>query len=345
MKKISSLLLMVALLVSCHTNKQVSGPVITNDPYEAVDWDDVFRLKSSLHVHTVNSTIEHGLEEGTTVTPAEQIARYEELGYDVLAITDHDFVTYPWSEYGKADSPMISIKGNEFSKNDNFCAYFCDWLDLPGQGPEKTVGFEESIEQVSKAGGIIYLAHPMRSGDIKNAEFSAKVFRHYPQVYGMEVLNVGQFERNNSIELWDQLLTELLPERQVWGTSSDDAHSVRKAGYGWTIFLTTERSEAAVKDALKNGNFFFSTSKIVDTVPKLKETPTITSIVHDTSARTLTISATDYERVEWTSMGAVVAVGETISYASVEGVDKYLRATVYGPGGATFTQPWTVEIQ
>ena len=333
------------LLVSCNANQQISGPVIINDPYEGIDWNDVLRLKSSLHVHTVNSTIEHGVEEGTTVTPAEQIERYEELGYDVLAITDHDYVTYPWSDYGKEDSPMISIKGNEFSKNDNFCAYFCDWLDLPGEGPEKTVGFEKSIEQASAAGAIIYLAHPMRSGSIKNASFSAKILRKYPQIYGIEVLNVGQFERNNSIELWDQLLTELLPERQVWGTSSDDAHSVRKAGYGWTIFLTTERSETAVKDALMNGNSFFSTPKIVDTVPKLKVTPTITAIAHDKTARKLTISATDYERIEWTSMGAVVATGESIYYAAVEGIDKYLRATVYGPGGATFTQPWTIEIQ
>ena len=324
----------------------MSGVIITNDPYEGIVWEDVLQLKAGLHVHTVNSTVEHGLEEGTTVTPAEQIARYEELGYDVLALTDHDYITYPWSEYGKADSHMISIKGNELSKNDNFCAYFCDWLDCPGQGPEKTVGFQECIKQASEAGGIIYLAHPMRSGSINNPIYSAMILRKYPQVYGIEVLNVGQFERNNSIELWDKLLTELLPERQVWGTSSDDAHSVRKAGYGWTIFLTTERTEEAVKAALMNGNSFFSTPKIVDTVvPKLKVTPTITAIVHDKTARTLTISATDYERVEWTSMGEVVATGETISYASVEGVDKYLRATVYGLGGATFTQPWTVEIK
>ena len=339
MKKILSLMFLVTLLASCRE----TGVTITNDPYEGIEWGNVLHLKSSLHVHTVNSTIEHGPEEGTTVTPAEQISRYEELGYDVLAITDHDYVTYPWSEYGKPDSQMILIKGNEFSKNDNFCAYFCDWLDLPGEGPEVTVGFEESIAQVSKDGGIIYLAHPMRSGDIKNADFSAAILRKYPQIYGMEVLNVGQFERNNSIELWDKLLTELLPERQVWGTSSDDAHSVRKAGFGWTIFLTAERTEAAVKDALMNGNSFFSTSKIVETVPMLDVTPGITSIIHDRKHGTLTISATDYDRVEWTSMGEVVHIGETINYAAVEGVDKYLRATVYGPGGATFTQPWTVE--
>lgn len=343
MKKISILLFVAALMVSCRGTQSSAGVTIVNDPYEGIDWGEVLYLKSSLHVHTVNSTIEHGPEEGTTVTPAEQIARYEQLGYDVLAITDHDYVTYPWSEYGAAESSMISIKGNELSKNDNMCAYFCDWLDLPGEGPEKTVGFEESLRQASAAGAIIYLAHPMRSGSIKDASFSADVLRRYPQVYGIEVLNVGQFERNNSIALWDELLAELLPERQVWGTSSDDAHSVRKCGYGWTIFLTAERTEDAVKEAMKNGNSFFSTSRIVETVPKLDVTPTITSIVHDKSSRILTISTTDYDRIEWTSMGQVVATGESIRYASVDGIDKYLRATVYGPGGATFTQPWTVE--
>lgn len=343
MRKLSIIFLTAALLMSCRGNHSSEGVVITNDPYDGINWNEVLQLKASLHVHSVNSTIEHGPEEGTTVTPAQQIAKYEELGYDVLAITDHDYITYPWAEHGASESQMVAIKGNELSKNDNMCVYFCDWLDLPGEGPETTVGFEESLKQASEAGAVIYLAHPMRSGSIKDPEFSADVLRRYPQVYGIEVLNVGQFERNNSIELWDALLSELAPERNVWGTSSDDSHSVSMSGFGWTVFLTTERSEGAVKDAMINGNSFFSTSKIVDTVQKLNVTPTITSISHDKDAGTLTISASDYDRIEWTSMGRVVAAGEKISYASVEGIDKYLRATVYGPGGATFTQPWGVK--
>ena len=344
MRKIFALLILSAALFSCGEQKGPSAVIVT-DPYEGINWESVLRLKSGLHVHTANSTIEHGAEEGTTVTPAEQIARYEELGYDVLALTDHDYVTYPWSDYGKADSKMISIKGNELSKNDNICAYFSDWLDLPGQGPATTVGFEECIKQSSEAGAVLYLAHPMRSGSTKSAKFSANILRKYPQVYGIEVLNVGQFERNNSIGLWDELLSDLMPERQVWGTSSDDAHSTSKAGYGWTIMLTEERTEEAVKDALMNGNSFFSTPKVVATVPKIRVTPTITSITHDKEGKTITIAATDYERIEWTSMGTVVATGDSINYANTPGIDKYLRATVYGLGGATFTQPWGVELQ
>ena len=339
MRKLFALLTTLAALTSCHST------TLTNDPYEGIDWESTLQLKSSLHVHTSNSTIEHGAEEGTTVTPAEQIARYEELGYDVLAITDHDYITHPWSENGCQSSTLVAIKGNELSKNDNMCAYFCAWLDLPGEGPATTVGFEESIEQASAAGGIIYLAHPMRSGDIKNPEFSAGILRKYPQVYGMEVLNVGQFERNNSIELWDALLSELMPERQIWGTSSDDSHSIRMSGYGWTIMLTSERNEEAVKSALMNGNTLFSTSKIFVGEKPVGNAPTITSINHDKENKTITIAATDYERIEWTSMGTVVATGDSINYANTPGIDKYLRATVYGLGGATFTQPWGVELK
>ena len=178
MRKASLLILVAALLISCR-GSQSSSVYIVSDPYDGIDWNSVLQLKSSLHVHTVNSTIEHGLEEGTTVTPAEQIAKYEELGYDVLAITDHDYITYPWSEYGATESSMVAIKGNELSKNDNFCAYFCDWLDLPGEGPEKTVGFEESLRQASESGAVLYLAHPMRSRIRTSLQMCFKCIRKF----------------------------------------------------------------------------------------------------------------------------------------------------------------------
>lgn len=314
---------------------------VVNDPYADICWESTLQLKSSLHVHTVNSTIEHGIEEGTTVTPKEQIERYEALGYDVLAITDHDYITYPWEEYGKSDSKLLAIKGNELSKNDNMCLYFSDWLDLPGTGPASTEGFFESIEAGGKSGGVIYLAHPMRSGDICRAEFSAEVFLKHPQVYGMEVLNVGQFERNNSIKLWDEVLSLVMPERQVWGSSSDDAHSTRKAGFGWTTLLAEERTEEAVREALTSGKSLFSTPKMVAN-PK-GEVPHISSISHDAKRGKITISATHCDSIIWTSNGARVAEGATINYARTKGVKKYLRATLYGAGGATFTQPWAVE--
>ena len=325
-----------AIITSCSTKTEV-----INDPYEGIDWNTTLRLKSSLHVHTANSTIEHGPEEGTTVTPAEQITRYEELGYDVLAITDHDYITYPWTERGGKESNMLAIKGNELSKNDNMCAYFSDWLDLPGEGPATTVGFYESIEAVSKDGGIIYLAHPMRSGDICRPEFSADVFRRFPHVYGMEVLNVGQFERNNSIDLWDAVLSELMPERSVWGTSSDDAHSTRKAGFGWTTLLVKERTEEAVREALTTGTSLFSTPLMVENPEG--NVPSISRITHDSQTKTITIEASDCQRIVWTSMGKTVAEGASINYATTEGVERYLRDTLYGPGGATFTQPWALK--
>lgn len=327
---------LVVIFSSCTTKIEV-----VNDPYKDVDWGTTLQLKSALHVHTANSTIEHGPEEGTTVTPAEQIARYEELGYDVLAITDHDYITYPWTEHRGKESNLLAIKANELSKNDNMCAYFSDWLDLPGQGPSTTVGFYESIEAVGQDGGIIYLAHPMRSGDICRPEFSIEVFRKYPQVYGMEVLNVGQFERNKSIDLWDAILSEVMPERQVWGSSSDDAHSTRMAGPGWTILLAQERTEEAVRKALTTGSSLFSTVKMVENPEG--NTPSVSRITLNQNESTITIEAADCTRIEWTSMGKVVSEGATINYASTKGIERYLRATLYGPGGATFTQPWAMK--
>ena len=42
-------------------------------------------LKVDLHAHTTRSDGEN--------TPEEMIARYEELGFDAVAITDHDKLT------------------------------------------------------------------------------------------------------------------------------------------------------------------------------------------------------------------------------------------------------------
>ena len=338
MKKLTKTALALSALLFAACSGEVK---IVNDPYEGIDWTTTLHLKSSLHVHTCNSTIEHGPEEGTTVTPAEQIDYYEFLGYDVLAITDHDYVSYPWSDYGRSDSKLVAIQANELSKNDNMCAFFSDWLDLPGEGPEKTIGFYESIEAVGQQGGIIYLAHPMRSGEICKPEFSADVFRKYPHVVGMEVLNVGQFERNKSIELWDAVLSKLMPARQVWGSSSDDAHSNGMAGFGWTTLLTSERTAEAVRVALCEGHSTFSTPKLVENPVGVP--PVVCAISHNAEEGTITISASDCDKVVWTSMGVVVAEGESINYKSTKGVKKYLRATLYGPGGATFTQPWAVR--
>jgi len=54
---------------------------IITSPYEAVDWDTWGQYRAALHTHTTNS-------DGAATLP-EMVNRHFELGFDVLAITDH----------------------------------------------------------------------------------------------------------------------------------------------------------------------------------------------------------------------------------------------------------------
>ena len=59
---------------------------ITN-PYEQVDWQNHRQYKANLHTHTTKS--DGGL------APQMAVDHYHQLGYNILAITDHNEVTYP----------------------------------------------------------------------------------------------------------------------------------------------------------------------------------------------------------------------------------------------------------
>lgn len=316
-------------------------PQVVFDPYEGVDWSSVLTLRAALHVHTAESTNFEWPDEGTTVTPAEQIDHYQELGYDVVALTDHDRISYPWSRFGREDSPMVAVKGIELSKNDNLVSLFNDYEDHTGEGCWVSDGFEGCIQNVQDRDGVIYLAHPMRNGDICRAGFCDSIFLKYPCVYGMEVLNVGQFGRNMSIDLWDQVLSDLMPGRHVFGSSSDDSHSTSMSGKGWTYILATERTSDEVRRALTTGTTYFSTPLMVENPEG--PVPMINGIVLDRKANTITIDASNCSQIEWTSMGEVVAEGETLNYTKTSGIDRYVRATLTGKGGKTYTQAWGIK--
>jgi len=101
------------------------GGVFLFNPYRGIDWDVVERHRASLHSHTTMS-------DGNSA-PAAHIRAYQNLGFSFLAIADHDYVTYPWANYGHIPSPTFAgpfegnliqaIQANEFSGheiNNNF---------------------------------------------------------------------------------------------------------------------------------------------------------------------------------------------------------------------------------
>jgi len=321
--------------------------VIVSDPYRNIDWTAVRQLRTGLHCHTANSTNVDWPNEGTTVAPRDMALKYKSLGYEALAITDHDFVTYPWSDYSLGDVDMLAIQGCEISKVENICSYFNDFRDCPDQ-PGVSVGFDACLQGIQDRGGISYLAHPARQSYTSRPANCIKTLRKFPSLKGIEVLNVGQYAKNNSVVLWDEILSELMPDRNVWGTSSDDAHGLSACGLGWTYLLCSEATTEQARAALSDGHTYFATKKEMKDYRCVP--PRIASIKLDAAKGTLEIvpipgGDIDEITVEWTSMGKVVFSGNKIDYRHTKGIDRYLRATLIGKGGRAYTQPWGIKIE
>jgi len=77
------ILIVVGLLTGC-VNRRPQWSI--QDPYSSVDWTRHQQYKANFHTHTTMS------DGGGT--PQAVIDRYSELGYTILALTDHEPGTY-----------------------------------------------------------------------------------------------------------------------------------------------------------------------------------------------------------------------------------------------------------
>ena len=83
------------------------------NPYKNINWSKVKTLKSNLHCHTNKSDGKNTIQE--------VVDAHEKFGYDVLSITDHNKVTYPWNDSSKGDS---SLKMTENLAGNNTPVFF-----------------------------------------------------------------------------------------------------------------------------------------------------------------------------------------------------------------------------
>ena len=188
-KKLVSVLLVVSLLASFVLPLSASAAVVSYDitsPYETVDWDSWNQYQAQLHTHTLYS-------DGT-VDVKDVVERYYELGYDILAVTDHGVVNKGWNRVpevldligynqyindfepmsqeryeeitihgtGRDGRPMLDVPyGIELNalvvRKNHVNGFFVDY----GNG---ILGAEEDYETViagnSAAGGITFINHP-----------------------------------------------------------------------------------------------------------------------------------------------------------------------------------------
>lgn len=319
--------------------------VVVLNPYENVGWDAQHH-KGNFHAHTTNS-------DGAQ-SPAAVIDGYHDRSYSVLALTDHNHVTWPWRDYGRNPDQlgMVPVPGNELSRHHHTLSLFSEY-PAPVRD-SSTSRLHTSIREVGETGGLNVLAHPGRYWepgsdrvpDNALARYMGLFYR-YDSLVAMEVHNqTNRYPQDR--RLWDALLEELMPERPVWGLANDDSHGEHHIGLNASWFPLRTLNTGPVRNALEDGQFYFST---VTTHPErwqdLGRTPRITNVEYDRKENVLTLAAevegapVEGRQVQWISnRGEVVAEGPRIDLDEVDGLSTYLRAEIRSEGALTYTQPF-----
>lgn len=323
---------------------------ITN-PYEHVDWQNNRQYKANLHTHTTHS-------DGK-MSPQLVVDKYQQLGYQILAITDHNEVTYPWTKFASMEASdkskerlengqidpesvvyenrdpealgMIAIQGNEVSAPHHTGSLFSDY-NRPTNQEDSTF-----IATAAK-NGLHIINHPGRYKH--NAQWYTDLYRKYNHVIGMEVYNNGDRYPNDR-QLWDSVLVALLPVRTVWAYSNDDMHSESSLGRNWNIFVLPELSKDWVRKGMEEGRSFFVYSPEGH---NNKSIPVIHSVLVNPNNGRIQIDVTGQDSIHWISGGKIIQKGNLIKLNDCRELSAYVRAEIFGPGGFIMgTQAFSIQ--
>lgn len=341
---------------------------ITN-PYQTVDWDTYGQYKANFHSHTTESDGGH--------SPKDMIEDHYKKGYDVLAITDHSFTSTTWDRKDRNPAHYLTSErlaeieagtdrdgrgmiGIPFSNEQSISAHLNTfWANFNN---EKGATLESKIAQCEKLGGISHINHPGRStgasrklfdvgaaisSDPKIVKRYVDLFMKYPSCVGMEIINKKDDSESDRI-LWDNILMSTMPDRPVWGFSNDDTHSKGATGFSYNIMLMPENSLGNVRYSMENGTFYavalISKRELGVDFKASGPAPVINNIVVDQNENTITITAQNFDIVEWVADNKIIATGNSINLNNYENnINNYIRAQIKGSGGISFTQPFGIR--
>jgi hypothetical protein len=349
-KRFGSMSLFIMAFIAISFSSCNPGIEIDN-PYASVDWENHQQYKANFHTHTTRS-------DGR-LNPDTVVDLYHALGYHILAITDHNEVTYPWTGFSELDAStlsyeriksnpetmpahfkyenrdpvvlkMIDIEGNEFSRHHHMGSFF---NDLIGTSDET-----ESLVSVAAEDGIVMLNHPGRYN--YPVDWYTDLYYAHDQLIGLEVYNQGDRYPQDRPK-WDSLLTVTMPDRNIWAYSNDDMHTLPHVGRNWNMLILPELTHESVREGMEKGLSYFIYAPGGHDGPA---PPVIHSIKTDISSSTIEINASGYTSVEWISEGQVVHKGTEIDLNDNETIGAYVRAVFYGQGNTVAgTQPFGIR--
>ena len=197
-------------------------------------------LTGCLHLHTTGS-------DGA-LTPEETLRRYRQIGYDFIAISDHESITIP----KEVPEGLIWIHGVEYATTSQ---------DPPEHWHVVSVGTEKQLavagypvktilKLLGEVSPFFFVAHPYWSNQGGDDMLDLPPFNAV-EVYN----NMAEMwlERGKSEYFWDYMLSA---GRRVWAVAGDDTHRPEHIGGGRVKVRVQERTAEAIVTALRTGMFY-----------------------------------------------------------------------------------------
>ena len=341
-----------------HTNGS-DGEVPLNEVVE-----EHYRLGYDILCITDHMTLGAPWDQVPRTVPIMRLVKYSRTKMAPMAPITSERRTEILNGVGRpSGKPMLEItQGVELNgavpSNSHLQGFFCNY----GQGAIGVdMDWESPVKRNAKAGGVTTLNHlgeptgAEASGDVKFYDDNPKwvdkfayLFVNYPSCLGMDVNSGTNDGTKYDIILYDRILAKTIPYGVTpWAFCYSDAHSPGQFDRSWTVHLMPEQTPAALRTSMEDGAFFgFSRHarlQLGDDFVGEGAPPAVSRIAVDKTAGKITITASGYDEIIWTSDGEIVTKGATIDIAANDAkIGSYVRAELLGDGGILYVQPFTV---
>lgn len=209
-------------------------------------------FKGNLHTHSTES-------DGARA-PEDVVAFYQERGYAFLALSDHRRVTDLSAYTSESFLPLAAMEMD--GHDDRVGPYHVLAIGLRELRRQQTgLSLDERIAAVAADGGVCVFAHPYWLGSCATDLLTLE------GCLGLEVYN-GNCEvevgKGYSMQCWDDALQR---GKRFYGFATDDAHwRLPDHGLGWIMVKAARLDQAAVLEAMRQGNFYSSSGPEIDDI-------------------------------------------------------------------------------
>lgn len=226
--------------------------------------------QGNLHCHTTNS-------DGDS-TPAVVAGFYRDMGFDFVALTDHNHLTQP-SEGGDLGPKFLVLPSSEYTSGFNDIPVHVNGIGLNRPvlvEPASSVldALRRGVEQCKLQDALCMLNHPNWCWAFGAAEMAQAGGAHLFELFnGSYTCNSeGSPSRPSTEAMWDELLSQGI---RIWGAASDDCHSYKILPFnphrdppasGWVVVRAASLTQAALIASLKAGDFYATTRILLEDV-------------------------------------------------------------------------------